>query len=165
MIRELGGVRPRIAESVYLDESAIVIGDVEIGEGCSIWPGAVIRGDFGLIRVGKNTNIQDNCIVHAEVGIGNDVTIGHGAVVHCKRIGNNVLVGINATLLDDVEIEDYCLIAAGAVVSVGSKIPSYSFVAGVPAKVRELKENWIEHLKVASKIYTDLVMKYKGEGM
>jgi len=163
-IRPFKGKSPRIAESAYVDESAIVIGDVVIGEGSSVWPGAVIRGDSGPTRIGKRASIQDNSVLHGGVlDIGDDVTIGHGAVIEARRIGNNVLVGINVTVLDDAEIGDFCLIAAGAVVREGARIPPYSFVAGVPGEVRELKEEWVEHLKVASKIYTDLMKQHKRE--
>ncbi len=138
MIKSFRGKIPRIAPSAFVSEAAYVAGDVEIGENSSVWPGAVIRGDFASIKVGNNTQIEDGCVVHAgtDMVIGDNVHIGHGAVVHCSRIGNKVLIGINATLLDGAEVDDFCLIAANSLVSAGSKIPLGSFVAGVPGRIK-----------------------------
>ncbi len=102
MIRSFNGKTPKIAESAFVSEAAYVVGDVEIGENSSVWPGAVIRGDFGSIRIGKNTAVEDACVIHsgspttltADVTIGNNVHIGHGAVINCLRIGNKVLIGM-----------------------------------------------------------------------
>ena len=106
MIRDFNGKSPKIAPSAFVSETAYIIGDVEIGENSNIWPGAVIRADFGKTTIGHNTLIEDNCVVHSgtDVTIGNGVIIGHGAVIHCRRIGNNVLVGNNASILDGAEI-------------------------------------------------------------
>ena len=137
MIRPFGDKIPKIAESVFVSEAAYVIGDVEIGENSSVFPGAVVRADFGTIRIGKNTHIQDNVVVHVgppSLEIGDNVLVGHGAVVHARKIGNNVLIGMNATIMDHVEIEDHCIIAGGAILVEGMKVPRDSFVAGVPAK-------------------------------
>ncbi|MBL7120054.1 MAG: gamma carbonic anhydrase family protein [Dehalococcoidia bacterium] len=138
MIKAFDGKTPRIAHTAFVSEAAYVIGDVEIGENSSIWPGAVVRGDFTSIKIGNNSQIEDNCVIHAgsPLVIGDNVHIGHGAVIHCSRIGNNVLIDINATLLDDAEIGDFCVIAANSVVSRGMRIPDGSFVAGVPAEVK-----------------------------
>jgi len=151
LIRALGDKSPKIAESAFISESAYVVGEVEIGENCAVLPGAVIRGDFGGITIGKNVVIEDNVVVHGGppcLDIGDDVTIGHGAVVNARRIGSKVLVGMNATVLHQVETGDRCIIAAGAVVTEGMKIPSDSFVAGVPAKVigkaTEKQLKWVE---------------------
>ena len=135
MIREFNGKSPKIASSAFVSEAAYIAGDVEIGENSSIWPGVVIRADFGKITVGNNTSIEDNCVVHsgADVIIGNNTIVGHGAIVHCHRIGSNVLVGNNATLLDNAEIGDFCIIGAGSVII--SDVPDYAIVAGVPAKL------------------------------
>lgn len=163
-VRGFEGKHPRIAPSAYIDEAAVVIGNVEVGEEASVWPGAVIRGDHGLTRIGARTSIQDNSVIHAgDLDIGEDVTIGHGAIIEARRIGNNVLVGINATILDGAEIGEFCLIAAGAVVKEGARVPPYSFVAGVPAQVRPLQEKWREWLKTTSKLYTDMAKRYKSE--
>lgn len=142
---------PQIAKSAFISKDARVIGDVEIGEKCLVMPGSVIRGDFGSIRIGKNVWIEDNAVLHCDhlgLYIGDNVTIGHGAVVNGWKVGNKVLIGINASILHQVEVGDRCIIGAGAVVTQGTKIPSGSFVAGVPARVigeasEELLKEWM----------------------
>src|SRR5512147_2173470 len=115
MIRELGEKKPKIVESAFVSEAAYVVGDVEIGENSSIWPGAVLRADRFRIRIGSNSSIQDNCVVHpgfCDLYIGNNVTIGHASVIHCARIGDNVLIGMHTVLDNQSEIEDFCMIGA-----------------------------------------------------
>jgi len=138
MIKTFNGMTPRVASTAFVSEVACVVGDVEIGDNSSVWPGAVVRGDFARIRIGRNSQIEDKCVVHGAdaVTIGDNVHVGHGAVIHCSRIGNHVLVGMKATLLDGVEIGDRCVIAANSVVSPGTRVSDDSFVAGVPAKVK-----------------------------
>ncbi len=169
MIRTLGDKIPKIAESVFVSEAAYIVGDVEIGENCSVFPGAVIRADFGPIRIGKNTHIQDNAVVHAGfplLEIGDSVLVGHGAVVHARRIGNNVLIGMNATIMDNVEIEDSCVIAGGAVVVDGMKVPRNSFVVGVPAKIRgEVSPRQLTWLEEGPPVYSDCAQEYKKQGL
>ena len=160
---------PRIAESAFVSRSACIVGDAEIGERCLIMPGAVIRADFGPIRIGNGVWVEDNAVVHGAppcLEIGDDVTIGHGAVVNGSKVGNKVLIGINASILHDVEIGDHSIIAAGAVVPEGMKIPRGSFVAGVPAKIvreasRELIEKWLQR---DPEWYETLIKKYKEKG-
>ncbi len=138
MIRSFKGKTPRIAPSAYVDDTAVLIGDIEIGEESSVWPGAVIRADLGKITIGQKTIVEDNCVIHAgapngrdgDVFIGDRVVIGHGAVLNCRSIGNYVLVGMNATLLHEACIGDYCLIGAAALVGAGKIIPDYSLVFG-----------------------------------
>jgi carbonic anhydrase/acetyltransferase-like protein (isoleucine patch superfamily) len=133
MIRSFGKT-PKIAESAFVSETAYVIGDVEIGEESNVWPGAVIRGDLFSIKIGRNVSIEDNCVIHAgppsafigELTVGDRVIIGHGAVIHCRSIGNNVLVGMTATLLQDAEIGNDCVIAAACLVGQGVNIPDNS---------------------------------------
>ncbi|MDY6910882.1 MAG: gamma carbonic anhydrase family protein [Chloroflexota bacterium] len=178
MIESFDGKTPRIAESAFVHESANVIGDVEIGDNCIVWPGAVIRGDFGPIKIGRNVFVEDNCVLHVgdittsrqgeqaltDIGfleIGDNVIIGHAAVINGKRIGSNVLIGISVSILHNVEIGDYCIVAAGAVVMMGSKIPARSFVAGMPAEIKgEAKE---EHLRWVgrSELGVDIVRKMR----
>jgi carbonic anhydrase/acetyltransferase-like protein (isoleucine patch superfamily) len=95
MIREFNGKKPQIASSAFVSETAYIVGDVEISENVNIWPGAVIRGDIAKMTIGKNTSIEDNCVVHSATGIiiGDNTIVGHGAVLHCKKIGDNVLIG------------------------------------------------------------------------
>ena len=176
MIRSLGGTTPKIAESAFVSEAAYVIGDVEIGENSSVWPGAVIRGDFGSIRIGNNTTIEDNCVIHSgtpstpsyreDVTIGDNVHIGHGAVVNCRRIGNNVLVGMNATILHDAEIGDSCIIGASCLVSQGMHIPDKSFVVGVPGEIKgEVSSQQLWWVEQAPQIYVELIKQYKEQGL
>lgn len=161
MIAVFDGREPRIDPSVYVHPSAQIIGDVEIGEGSMVWPGAIIKGDMGTIKIGKYVIIEENCVLHAGspldlqrgirsvLYIGENVTIGHGAVVHARMIGNNVLIGMASCICEDVEIEDHCVIAAGTVIRAAYKIPERSFVAGVPGeikgKVSEDQQVWIRN--------------------
>ena len=176
MIRSLGDKTPKIAKSAFVSEAAYVIGEVEIGQNSSVWPGAVIRADFGSIRIGQNTAIEDNCVLHAgtqnepgyreKMTIGDNVHIGHGAVVNCRKIGNNVLIGMNATILHDVEIGNNCIVAAGCLVKSGMKIPDGSLVAGVPGKVMgQASEEQLWWVKEAPKIYVEMTKKYKELGL
>ena len=168
MIRAFDGREPRIAPTAFVSEAAHVIGDVEIGENSSVWHGAIIRGDFTSIRIGNNTQIEDNCVVHAgsPVVIGDSVHIGHGAVIHCSRIGASVLIGSNATLLDDAEIGDWCVVAANCVVSQGMKVPDSSFVAGVPAVVKgKATTSQASLLEGGVKAYVRLGLEYEQEGL
>ena len=123
----------------FVHEKAVVLGRVALGEGSSVWPGAVIRGDEGEICIGKKVSVQDNCVIHGSgVSIGDNVTIGHGAIVHGAKIGSNVLIGMAAIVLDKAEIGDWCLVGAGALVPPGKKLESGVWL-GAPAKrVREL---------------------------
>ncbi len=157
MIRSFKTKTPRISSTAYVDDTAVIIGDVEIGSETSIWPGAVIRGDLGKITIGSQTIVEDNCVIHSgapgskkeNVDIGNRVIIGHGAVLNCKAIGNNVLVGMNATLLHKAIIGDFCIIGAATLVGERKVIPDYSLVLGVPGQIKgrpsEKQLWWVNH--------------------
>jgi carbonic anhydrase/acetyltransferase-like protein (isoleucine patch superfamily) len=175
MIKSFNGKTPKVAGSAFVSEAAYVIGDVEIGENSSVWPGAVIRADIGQIKIGKNTVVEDNCVIHsgsptlppvADVTIGDNVIIGHGAVSNGRRIRNNVIIGMNATILHDVEIGDNSIIAAGCVVTEKMKIPDNSFVTGVPGEIRRKVTAeqlwWAQNSPV---IYRELAQRYKREGL
>ena len=172
MITSLGDKTPKIAKSAFVSEAAYVIGEVEIGENSSVWPGAVIRGDTGRVVIGEYTAIEDNCIVHSgkpgegDIFIGDMVNVGHGAMIHGRKIGNNVLIGINAVVLHGVEIGNFCLIGAGCVVSEDMVVPDNSFVVGVPGKVKgkvsEKQERWLKDVQVE---YAKLGRQYKEEGL
>lgn len=141
MLRPYRGVLPRIAGSVYVDPSAQVIGDVEIGERSSVWPNAAIRGDVNSIRIGEETNIQDNACLHVELNlhtltVGNRVTVGHAAVLHGCVVEDDCLIGIGATVLNGARIGAGSIVAAGALVPEGMEVPPGSLAMGVPAKVR-----------------------------
>ena len=138
IIRELKGDRPVIGKRAFLAETATIIGTVEMGEDCSIWYGAVLRGDVGAIRLGDRVNVQDNAILHAtykqsECIIGNDVSIGHGANVHGCIIGNDVIIGMGAIVMDNTVVPDGTIIAAGAVVPANQKLEP-GIYTGIPAK-------------------------------
>ena len=168
MIRSFNGKSPKIAESAFISEAAYVVGDIEIGENSSVWPGAVIRADKGYVRIGKNTNVQDNSVIHGiDLNIGDNVHIGHCAVINCISIGNNVLVGMNATLLHDVEVGNFCVIGANCLVSQGMKVPDNSFVVGVPAEIKgHVSPQQMQHwLKEAPEGMVKLAAQYKQEGL
>jgi carbonic anhydrase/acetyltransferase-like protein (isoleucine patch superfamily) len=142
MIRSVNGKTPKIAPTAFISETAYVVGDVEIGEYSSVWPGAVIRGDNGKIIIGNYTAIEDNVVVHTgkpgeeATRIGDYCNIAHGAVIHCNKIGNNVMIGINAAVLHNAKIGNHCLIGAAALVMEDMVVPDNSFVVGVPGKIK-----------------------------
>jgi carbonic anhydrase/acetyltransferase-like protein (isoleucine patch superfamily) len=168
MIRSHKGKTPKIGKNVYIDPLALVLGDVTIGDDCSVWPGAVVRGDVNTIVIGNRSNIQDNVVIHTSnmvpVSIGDNVTIGHLAHVHSATIGNGVMIGSRSVVLDECVIEDTCLIGAGALVSPRSKIPSGSMVLGMPAVIkRELKEHEIVMIMDNAQEYVDMKNEYLAE--
>lgn len=161
-------VMPKIDESVFLAPTATVVGDVEIGEGSSIWFNAVIRGDFQKITIGKNVNVQDNTTVHVmsnvPTEIGNEVTVGHNAIIHARKIGNNCLIGMGAIILGYTEIGDNVVIGAGTMLTQHKKIPSNSLVWGNPAHiVRSIRDDEIEALHDSAISYREIAEKYKAE--
>ena len=172
MIRSVNGKTPQVAASAFVSEAAYIVGDVVIGKGSSVWPGAVVRADTGRVVIGENTAVEDGCVIHSgmppneDVSIGNLVNIGHGAVVHARSIGNNVLIGINATVLHEAEIGDYCLIGAGCVVPSGMKVPDGSFVAGVPGKIKgKLTPEQLQWVEDSPRGYVELARLYKEAGL
>jgi len=143
VLRAYRGVSPRVHPSAFIDDSAQVIGDVEIGEESGVWMNAVIRGDVHWIRIGRRSNVQDGTVVHAMTGthptsIGDSVTIGHGAIVHGCTIENQCLVGMGAILLNGSHIGTQSIVAAGTLVTEEMKVPPRSLVMGSPAKVKRL---------------------------
>ena len=168
MIRKFNGKRPKIANSAFVSEAAYVIGDVFIGDYSSVWPGAVIRADFGRIEVGEKTCIEDHCVVHgaSDVIIGNGVIIGHGVILHCREIGDRVLVGNNATLLDGAQIGSFCIIGAGTLVPGGMKVPDNSLVMGIPAQIKgPLSPEQRLQLENGPEVYAKLAQQYKELGL
>lgn len=167
MIRSLDGISPRVHPTAFVSEAAYVIGDVEIGEGSSVWPGTVIRADMGRITIGKYTCIQDNSVVHgdADVVIGDYVVIGHRVMCHAKSVGNRVLIGNGATINDGVTIGDDSLIASGAMVVDNLEIPARSLVVGVPARIRgQVEQRHIDLIKYYCDIYIHKTQRYKRQG-
>jgi carbonic anhydrase/acetyltransferase-like protein (isoleucine patch superfamily) len=167
MIKSFKGKTPQIHPTAFVSETAYIVGEVTIGENASIWPGAVIRGDFGSISIGKNTAIEDNCIVHSwDCIIGDNVLVGHGAVIHCKSIGDGCMVGIKAVLLQGAEVGEKCFIAAGALITPNTKIPPHSLVMGSPAKVKEeLSQEKLSMMIMGNDAYVQLGREYKQQGL
>lgn len=168
MIRSFKDKKPQIDETAYVAESSQIIGDVVLKKNSSVWDNAVLRADIGKIIVGEGSNIQDVCAVHNTKGIpviiGNNVTVGHGVVLHSCTIGDNSLIGMGAVILDNVTIGKNCIVAAGAVVTPNTVIPDGSMVMGVPAKVvRSLTENQINANVKNAEEYVKLAETYKNE--
>ena len=149
LIREVNGKKPRFGNDCFLAENATIIGNVEMGDQCSIWYSAVIRGDVHYVKLGNMVNVQDNATLHctyqkAPLNIGNKVSIGHNAIAHGCTIHDNVLVGMGAIVMDDCVIESNSIIAAGAVLLQGTHVKSGSVYAGVPAKkVKDISEELV----------------------
>ncbi|MCL6635067.1 MAG: gamma carbonic anhydrase family protein [Peptococcaceae bacterium] len=164
---EFEGKRPVIGKGTYVHPEATIIGDVRIGEGCYIGPGARIRGDWGAVIIGPGSNIQENCIIHVVPGdtavLGPKSHIGHGAILHTPRLGEHVLVGMGAIIMDYAVIGDGCCIGAGAVVREKSEIPPNKLVLGVPAKVAaDIGEDMKKHLEWATGCYLALPPRCLG---
>lgn len=141
ILRGFGGKEPRLGERVFIADNVAIIGNVELGNDCSIWYGTVLRGDVHFISIGSRTNVQDNCTIHVTNGtfptvIAEEVTIGHGAIVHGCTVKRGCLIGMGARILDGAVIGEYSLVAAGAVVPEGMVVPPRTLVAGVPAKIK-----------------------------
>lgn len=148
--------------------SAQVLGDVELGENASVWHGAVIRGDVAPISIGNNSNVQDNCVIHCSddfpVVIKDNVSIGHGAVVHGCTLEDNVLIGMNATVLNGAHINKNSIVGAGAVVSEGKEFPEGSLILGVPGKVvKQLSPEQIQHIQDNADKYCKISKEYKWD--
>jgi carbonic anhydrase/acetyltransferase-like protein (isoleucine patch superfamily) len=162
----LDGVVPRFGAGVFVAPNASVIGDVVIGDESSLWFGTVVRGDVFPIRIGARTNVQDNTVIHVTGGkspttIGDDVTVGHLALVHGCTIGDRCLIGMGSILLDDAVVEEECLVAAGSLVPPRMRIPARSLVMGRPAKVvRTLDQADLEHMREAAALYVGYARKY-----
>jgi carbonic anhydrase/acetyltransferase-like protein (isoleucine patch superfamily) len=154
--------------NVFIAPGAVVIGNVTLGENVSVWFNAVIRADRDTITIGRGTNIQDGCIIHEDPGapviIGEEVIIGHGAIIHGATIGNNTLIGMRATLLNHVKVGNFCVIGAHTLLPEGTKIPDYSVVMGSPGKVvKTLTERQINKLRANAQTYIELARKYRDE--
>ena len=170
MISNLAGKTPEIHENNFVAKSSAVVGGVHTKKNVSIWFSAVLRGDFDSIYIDENTNIQDNATVHCDathtVRIGKNVSVGHNAVIHGAVIGDNVLIGMNSTVLNGAVIGNNCIIGAGAMVPEGKVIPDNSLVVGVPAKViKTTTEQQVEYVIRNANHYWALAEQYKAEGL
>ena len=141
MIRSFDGQVPEVADSARVDETAVVIGDVTIGEEASIWPNVTLRGDNGHIDVGAGTNIQDNAVCHEPTEIGPDVTVGHTAIVHAATVEERATIGMGAVVLDDAHVGHHSIVAAGSVVTEGTEVPANTLVAGSGSRPRTTTAN------------------------
>ena len=161
-IKTVRGITPKVGEDTFLAETATLIGDVTLGKHCSVWFGAVLRGDVNTITIGDRVNIQDGAVIHtlyqrSTTEIGNDVSIGHNAVIHGARIEDQCLIGINATVLDHAVVSTGCIVAANALVLSGTVLEPNSVYAGVPAK--KVKEVTPEQRKeIIERIAHDYMM-------
>ncbi len=165
-IIEFEGKSPKIHESAFVASTAVLIGDVVLDEHASVWYGAVLRGDSGKIRIGKESNVQDNAVIHADTEhgtiVGDRVTLGHGCILHDTNVGDGCVIGMLATLLHRSVIGERCMIGAGAVVREGFEVPPGMVAAGVPAKVmKELDGSAAEWLDMAYEEYTELAERYR----
>jgi carbonic anhydrase/acetyltransferase-like protein (isoleucine patch superfamily) len=172
-IREFNGKTPDISDSAYIDETALIIGDVTIGEDSSIWPMTVVRGDVQKITIGKRTNIQDACVCHVThdgeytpggfpLTIGDGVTAGHRATLHACTIGDYCLIGMSATIMDGAVLGDRLIIGAGGLVPTGKKLEGGYLYVGTPVKqVRKLNEEELNSLEYSAKHYSHLKDNHK----
>jgi carbonic anhydrase/acetyltransferase-like protein (isoleucine patch superfamily) len=169
-LRAFGGVAPRIDPSAFLATGCVVVGDVELGPGSSVWFGAVIRGDIHFIRIGARTNIQDQAVVHVTGGthptvIGDEVTVGHGAVLHGCTIKDRCLIGIGAIVLDGAVVGEEAMVGAGALVPPGMVVPPRVLVMGAPARVkRPLGAAEVEGFRASAAHYVEYAARYRAEG-
>jgi carbonic anhydrase/acetyltransferase-like protein (isoleucine patch superfamily) len=173
-IRSFQGITPTIAASAYVDDAAVVIGDVTVGADASLWPMVVARGDVQSITIGARTNIQDGSVLHVTsdnsftpggyaLTIGDDVTVGHGAILHACSIGDFVLVGMGATVLDGAMIPEWTMVAAGSLVPPGKQLESGYLYVGSPVKqARPLKQAERDYLQFSSRHYVELKNRHSG---
>jgi gamma-carbonic anhydrase len=166
ILRAYDGKSPRLGQRVFVADNAAIIGDVELGDDCSIWYSATIRGDVNAIRIGAGTNVQDNCTIHVThldwpTIIAGEVTIGHGAIVHGCTVQRRALIGMGSRVLDGAVVGESALIAAGALVSEGMQIPPRTLAIGVPARVkRALTDEELAHLDRSWRNYVEYKNKY-----
>jgi carbonic anhydrase/acetyltransferase-like protein (isoleucine patch superfamily) len=170
MIIEFDGKKPRVAPGAFVAPTAVLVGDVTVEEGVSIWFGAVLRGDFGKITVGRNTSVQDNVVVHighdGETIIGEDVTVGHGAVLHNCTIKRGAAIGMGAVVLDFSEIGEYAMVAAGSVVPPNMVVPDRYLAAGVPAEVKkEISGPSMVWVMASPPLYREMADRYLKQGL
>src|SRR3989442_8502203 len=169
MIRAFGGRRPAIDPSAFIADTATVIGDVTVGAGASVWFGAVLRGDVFHVRIGAETSIQDNTVIHVTHDryptlVGDRVTVGHGVVLHGCTVRDLVIVGMGAIVLDQAEVGERCIVGAGALVTPGTKIPAGHLAVGAPARVkRPLTDDELAWLESSAAHYVALTEAYRRD--
>jgi carbonic anhydrase/acetyltransferase-like protein (isoleucine patch superfamily) len=165
-LREYNGKAPRLGNDVYVHDTALLVGDIEIGDLSSIWPQVVARGDVNWMRIGRETNVQDGCLLHVTdpdhpLEIGSRVTIGHGVILHGCTVRDNCLIGMGAIILDGAVVEEGSLVAAGSLVRMGQVIPAGSLAAGMPAEIkRKLKPEQSEEILRSAESYVKYAKSY-----
>lgn len=167
MIRPFNDIQPKIHETAFVTDDAVVVGDVEIGEDASVWFGSVLRGDVNYIRIGARTNIQDQTIIHVSSKglptiVEEEVTVGHRVTLHACHVERGCLIGIGAILMDGVRVGAHSLVGAGTLLTPGTQIPSRSLVVGSPGRVkRELRDAEVESLEQSWRNYVELKDLYR----
>ncbi|NCO68996.1 MAG: gamma carbonic anhydrase family protein [Acidobacteria bacterium] len=171
LVRRIGSSSPQLGQRVFVASNATLAGDVELGDDVNVWYGAVLRADLREIRIGARSNIQDGAVLHVDSPdcptlVGQDVTIGHCAILHGCTVGHGALIGMHATVLNGAEVGEEAIVAAGALVPPGMKVPPRTMVAGVPAKVRrDLTDEDLAHVRRGVDIYLELKSRYlAGDG-
>ncbi|WP_126661692.1 gamma carbonic anhydrase family protein [Haloterrigena salifodinae] len=158
MLRSFDGTEPQVADSAYVDEAAVVIGDVLVEAEASVWPNTTLRGDHGRIVVGEGANVQDNAVLHEDAALESYATVGHSAIVHDATVGERALVGMNATVLDGARVGEGAVVAAGSVVTEETEVPPSTLVAGVPAEPKTEIDD--PHLEATADRYVELSRRY-----
>jgi carbonic anhydrase/acetyltransferase-like protein (isoleucine patch superfamily) len=170
MLVEIDGKKPEVAPGAFVAPTAVLIGDVIVESGASVWWGAVLRGDWNRIRIGARSSVQDNCVVHGTVvngvDVGTDVTVGHSAVLHSCTVKDGGLIGINATVLDSAVIGEGAVVSAGSVVTPRTEVEPGMLVGGVPAQpIKPLSEAAKESFRTGKELYEKLAQKYLSLGL
>ncbi|HTY08431.1 MAG TPA: gamma carbonic anhydrase family protein [Candidatus Edwardsbacteria bacterium] len=171
MIKPFKGKTPKVDASAFVAETAVLVGDIEIGRNCSVWYGVVVRADINSVRIGADTNIQENTVIHVDLNdrglgdcstvIGDRVTVGHGVILHGCKIGDDCLIGMGAIVLSGATIGEGCVVGAGALVREGQVVPPHSLVLGMPAQVkRTLGDPELEQIRHSAQHYVDLAKEY-----
>ncbi|MDD3020406.1 MAG: gamma carbonic anhydrase family protein [Alphaproteobacteria bacterium] len=169
LLKPYRGILPKVHDTAFVADNVVLTGDVEIGAESNIWYGVTMRGDVNDIKIGKRTNIQDGTVIHTSLGvqgtyIGDDVTVGHMALLHACTIGNKAFIGMQSLVMDEAVVEDEAMVAAGSLVSPKKRIPKHQLWGGRPAKyMRDLTPEEIEYLQISADRYVALGKEYKEE--
>lgn len=164
------GKSPKIHDTAFIAPTACLIGDVEVGEGSSIWYGCTVRGDVNYVRIGKNTNIQDNTVIHVDhqsypTVVGDNILVGHACIIHACTLEDECFIGMQACVMDGAIVRSHAMVAAGALVIPGKEVPSGELWGGRPAKkLRDLTRGEIENFRVATDMYAGYAQNHKAEG-
>lgn len=170
LLKAYRGIIPKVHETAFVADNVVLTGDVEIGGHSNIWYGVVMRGDVNDIKIGKRTNIQDGTVIHTSLGvqgtyIGDDVTVGHMALLHACTIGNKAFIGMQSLIMDEAVIEDEAMVAAGSMVTPRKRVPRHQLWGGRPARyMRDMTAEEIGYLQISADRYTALGQEYKKAG-